>query len=686
MSLDYEKKKYKVLKEMVDSYRRELLQERGYALDMPIETDNGFNVERERLIDDIDEKLLILKRHSSEPYFAKLIFEDLGDGAEFNGYIGRVSVGDVSSRSDEKIVDWRAPISDLYYNGRLGNSSYTANGNEFNVDLKLKRQIDIKDDEVKSIYDFEESVSSDEFLRPFLTQNAENRLKNIVATIQEEQNRIIRVPVFKNCIVQGVAGSGKTTVALHRLSYLMYNFKKSIRPEEFLIISPNDIFLSYISNTLVDLDADKSNSFSFSKLIKDIIGGDYEVLGKSAQYNKLTKNKIDVSYLKYKNSLEFARCLESFLEDYVKTELSKPLKVQGVEILGKDIISKYLTINDYQPLTTTLQHSFQKLGLAIQYDEKLQKQIRDNVNNSNCDLNKKYSILSKAESGNFGYIKNAFNIKFDIFKLYKDFIANIEKYSTYENIDILKKQTLINLKSKKLAYDDLSSIIYLYGRIFEFPYYSKLKCIFIDEAQDISALMFWGLRKIFKNASFSIFGDIAQGIYSYQAIDDWQDVTDIIGDCELLYLKRSYRTSIEIMAEANKVLLGLGYKPAENVIRHGEGVEYINKSSKEVLSDQLKKLNRDYLHTAIICKNDEELELAQKELENLNIMVIDESNLNYDNLQNTMLTVQTAKGLEFDSVIIYNFDSYNKDNANDQKLLYVAETRALHKLIINGCK
>jgi DNA helicase-2/ATP-dependent DNA helicase PcrA len=153
-----------------------------------------------------------------------------------------------------------------------------------------------------------------------------------------------------------VAGSGKTTVALHRLSYLMYNFKKSIRPEEFLIISPNDIFLSYISNTLVDLDADKSNSFSFSKLIKDIIGGDYEVLGKSVQYNKLTKNKIDVSYLKYKNSLEFARCLESFLEDYVKTELSKPLKVQGVEILGKDIISKYLTINDYQPLTTTLQH------------------------------------------------------------------------------------------------------------------------------------------------------------------------------------------------------------------------------------------------------------------------------------------------------------------------------------------
>ena len=212
MSLDYEKKKYKILKEMVENYRKELLEDREHALNMPIETENGFNIERETIITDIDDKLAILKRHCSEPYFAKLIFEDNDDGEKFNGYIGRLSIGEINTPNDNKIVDWRSPISDLYYNGRIGNTSYTAYGNEFNVDLKLKRQIEIKDDEVRSIYDFEESVSNDEFLKPYLTQSADNRLKNIVATIQEEQNKIIRLPIFKNCIIQGVAGSGKTTV------------------------------------------------------------------------------------------------------------------------------------------------------------------------------------------------------------------------------------------------------------------------------------------------------------------------------------------------------------------------------------------------------------------------------------------------------------------------------------------
>ena len=189
------------------------------------------------MIDDIDEKLDILKRHIDDPYFAKLIFNDIDDGEEFNGYIGRLSVGEIGSKDDNKVVDWRAPISDLYYNGRLGKTSYTAHGKEYNVNLKLKRQIEIKNDDVKSIYDFEDAVSSDEFLKPFLATGADNRLKSIVATIQAEQNKIIRLPLFQNCIVQGVAGSGKTTVALHRLSYLMYNYKNKIKPEEFLIIS-----------------------------------------------------------------------------------------------------------------------------------------------------------------------------------------------------------------------------------------------------------------------------------------------------------------------------------------------------------------------------------------------------------------------------------------------------------------
>lgn len=193
MDLDYERKKYRILREMFDNYKKELLENREIALDMPIEADNGFNVERETLIDDIDEKLDILKRHIDDPYFAKLIFNDIDDGEEFNGYIGRLSVGEIGSKDDNKVVDWRAPISDLYYNGRLGKTSYTAHGKEYNVNLKLKRQIEIKNDDVKSIYDFEDAVSSDEFLKPFLATGADNRLKSIVATIRTKQNYSIAV-------------------------------------------------------------------------------------------------------------------------------------------------------------------------------------------------------------------------------------------------------------------------------------------------------------------------------------------------------------------------------------------------------------------------------------------------------------------------------------------------------------
>jgi DNA helicase-2/ATP-dependent DNA helicase PcrA len=153
------------------------------------------------------ENMDIVLMHKND-LVAKLIFTDINDAEEFMGYIGRVSVGDVQTNSDEKIVDWRASIADLYYNGRIGESEYTALNNKYQVDLKLKRQIVFKEGEVKSIYDFEDKISNDEFLTPFLTQSADNRLKSIVSTIQEEQNKIIRLPVGKNCVVQGVAGSG----------------------------------------------------------------------------------------------------------------------------------------------------------------------------------------------------------------------------------------------------------------------------------------------------------------------------------------------------------------------------------------------------------------------------------------------------------------------------------------------
>lgn len=685
MSLEYEKKKSLVLKEMIENYKKELLIEREETLLLPIETENGFNVERESKLIDIDEKMDILKRHEKDPYFAKLIFTDINDGEEFMGYIGRVSVGDVQNNSDEKIVDWRAPIADLYYNGRIGESEYTALNNKYQVDLKLKRQIVFKEGEVKSIYDFEDKISNDEFLTPFLTQSADNRLKSIVSTIQEEQNKIIRLPVGKNCVVQGVAGSGKTTVALHRLSYLMYNYKKYANADEYLIVSPNEIFTSYISGILVDLEADKSNSFSLNKVFEFALGNEYKILNKHEQYENLQKKKISTDYLSFKSSKEFAEIIDKYIENYCNTLFDKDLIVKGVKVLDSSIVKPYFQNKNNNNITNLALNGSRKLALELEINEDLQTQALRNVNQSDATITKKHEIRRLLESGNFGYVKNNFNTNFKIFNIYKDFITNIHKYTDYKDINILQTETLNNLKKKILSYDDLGVILYFYSKFLSIPYFEKLKCVFIDEAQDLSIIMYMALRNLFNNATFSIFGDIAQGIYSYQSISNWEEILNIIGNCELLFLERSYRTSIEIMQEANKTLTKLGVKEANNVVRHGEEVEFNKECNYSLIEKQVKELNSKFSNTAIICKDNADLKIAEEMLKELNLIVLDENNLSYGKVQNTLLTVQTAKGLEFDSVIIFDVSKY-KENPLDLKLLYVAKTRALHKLIINGNK
>ncbi len=680
--LDYERKKYQVFKDMVASYKKELLEDREHALSMPIETENGFNIEREQIIDDIDEKLTILARHSEDPYFAKLVFSDMDDGMEFKGYIGRVSIGDVQDKSDTKIIDWRAPISDLYYNGRVGETEYSALGKTYKVNLALKRQIKIKDDNVEHIYDFEDGISSDEFLVPYLTQSADNRLKSIVSTIQREQNEIIRKSPFENLIVQGVAGSGKTTVALHRLSYVMYNYKKTLKPEQLLIISPNDIFLSYISNILVDLDSDRSNSFSINNMMESFFGN-VTLKDKHYQYEYLTKKKVGVDYLAFKNSYKFAEIIERYIADYKNLLCNKPLKLSGIEVLGSEEVARFFEDNRQTNITTLILNGSKKLGMNLSVFGSLKDRALSNVAFADVDLKAKNKVKAQIESGNYGYIKQFIKTNFDILKIYTDFIKVLDKYTDYEDVQVLQKYTLENLKKKTITYDDYAPLLYLVARFIELPYYDKLRCVFIDEAQDLSELMFLSLRKLFRNANFSIFGDVAQGIYSYQSIASWSDIEKLFEDSKYLLLNRSYRTSVEIMVEANKELAKLGVEQANNVVRHGEEVQFKSSNDCETLRTILAESLPKYNAVAVICKDSTELERAKEEYSDLGLMVLGENNKYYEGQDKLLMTVHTAKGLEFDCVVIYNGSSYT-DVPIDLKQLYVAKTRALHKLVI--CK
>ena len=216
-----------------------------------------------------NKKLQDLKKIKGKPYFARIDFTAKGEKLE-KLYIGKLSILDSESQKPI-IIDWRAPISNLYYDGRIGESSYESPGGKVDGDISLKRQYFIEDGELLKYSDID-LKANDELLQVALEEKADDRLKNIVATIQGEQNDIIRADMNKALIVQGVAGSGKTTIALHRIAYLIYNYEKEFNPEDFMIIAPNKFFLNYISNVLPDLGVENVKQYTFEDLAYEIIG------------------------------------------------------------------------------------------------------------------------------------------------------------------------------------------------------------------------------------------------------------------------------------------------------------------------------------------------------------------------------------------------------------------------------
>ena len=213
-------------------------------------------------------KIQDIKQIKDKPYFARIDFTEDNSNQLEKLYIGKISVLD-SSTQNPIIIDWRAPISNLYYDGRIGKSSYDSPDGVIEGNISLKRQYFIENQILEKYSDID-LKATDELLQVALEQKADDRLKNIVATIQGEQNAIIRADINKPLIVQGVAGSGKTTIALHRIAYLIYKYEKEFDPDNFMIIAPNKFFLNYISNVLPDLGVENVKQYTFEDLAKEI--------------------------------------------------------------------------------------------------------------------------------------------------------------------------------------------------------------------------------------------------------------------------------------------------------------------------------------------------------------------------------------------------------------------------------
>ena len=704
--LEYEKKKLEKVEEELEEIQSG---EEQILRTLPKKYGNN-PVLLSNLMSSTATKITNIARMKEKPYFARIDFKEDKKPNKEKLYIGKVGVIDLDGKV--VITDWRAPVSTLYYDANLGKVEYNAPEGKIKGELSLKRQIIIQNKNVEEIFDVD-SVSDDELLKPYLGASADNRLKNIVASIQSEQNNIIRKSIEKNLIVQGVAGSGKTTVALHRIAYLMYNNANRYKANQFMVIGPNRFFINYISNVLPDLDASNAVQVTYEELASDFTCEKLIFEDSTKKLSDIIDKKAPNDYLKFKSSLKYKELLEKYLNNYEKTVISDTgVIINNIQVLSKDEVME--TFNEVigECLEQRLDMTARVLSNRIKNDDTIYNRVKNRMlelekNEENIDKKRKIAkqelnmLKDLTNTGFEKQIKKYVSISnLKSINIYKDFVENVDKLYLENDVDInsLKENTLKSLKSRIIENEDIAAIMFIRLYLFGNEEYKNIKCVVIDEAQDFGIFSYFVLKKLLSNATFSIFGDMAQGIYSYRAIGDWNEIKEnVIFDAEFLNLKKSYRTSIEIMNEANKVSEAIGLGRANPVIRSSGPIIKTNiEKDKEALYivNRVKEYqSQGFKSIAIVYKDQTNMmelnRLLKKEKIESEIIYKDQEKYNGGVC---ILTSYLSKGLEFDVVIIADADDsiYLSNNILDMKLLYVAMTRALHKLELiynnNICK
>lgn len=644
-----------------------------------------------------------LETSQDNPYFARIDFTSDDDKKSNVIYIGKNGV--IDDKNDIIVTDWRAPISSLYYNSEIGNCSYLSPDGIIRGSLDLKRQFEIKDGELQEYFDVD-LVSNDALLQKYLNDNNDNRLKTIVSTIQKEQNDVIRQALNDNLIVQGVAGSGKTTVALHRIAYLVYNYINSIKQEQYLVIGPNPVFLKYIQSVLPELDVTGVQQLTYENFARNYIGEDVEINNSDKKININISGSQTNDVDKFKCSLRYKEMLDAFIAEYINEMTNADLMIDDYVVFSKEHIRKIFdSLSDNMSLKNKIELTIDKLAGIIESnrDDFLVDYSRHIYNKFNSAKDKD-AVRKQASKAREEINKNCRTILKKYFskvkvsptKLYKQFVGDIEKYDvkSYEHLAELKKETLANVKKNKYDFEDLAALLYLKSCVNPEFDYRNIKHVVVDEAQDFGEFNFVSLKSCLPNSSFSIFGDIVQSIYDYRSIDNWNEVNNCMFDNngKIITFDKSYRTTSEIMNVANNVSESLNLGSSKDVIRHGKPVEFTKADdSGDIPSIILKKIEEykaaGYKSIAVISKTELLSKYINDDLADLGLVVPNvnfSDDLNDDKFSVCTISNQLSKGLEFDAVIINNASEsiYSSESSLDMKLLYVAITRALHEVSI----
>ena len=641
-----------------------------------VELSQYINPVTDKIIDYEEEehKILLLEKMIKSPYFARIDFK-FDDEDEFEKiYIGRSSLRK-NSYQEMYVYDWRSPIASIFYRFMTGEAFYDAPCGRVTGELNLKRQYEIKNGTLEYFFDSDVQIV-DEFLRQLLSQNTTAKMKAIVETIQHEQDVVIRDMENDLLMVQGVAGSGKTSIALHRAAYLMYQgLQTKLSANNIMIISPNSIFEQYISNVLPELGEDNVISSVFEDILSELLNGrkiqsrnDFlENLIVNSKYKEISRNSIE-----FKTSSFFREILDQFLIDIPR----QWIEFEDVYYEGKCVVSGQILKDKILGRPET------PLGIKL---EQLEDYILEQIFGTGKGRgHKEEKNLIKQEIQKF--------IKIDIVELYKILFSNeayfyslLQNSNPSQNIKNIWKYTKENLEADSLYYDDAIAIAYLYLKIYGTNKYKNIKQVVIDEAQDYYPLQYEIFNLLFSNAKFTILGDMKQTLAKKEDISFYEQIQKILNKkkSSLIMLDKSFRCTNEILNFSLKFIEQSSQIKSFN--RNGDSPKvYIADNSEIFIDEIVKEINlcqeKGFQSICLICKTEKNSTyLFNKIKHKLDIQLI--KNGSVSDLQGVfILPVYMSKGLEFDTVLICDADSQNYHDEDDKNLLYVACTRALHKL------
>ncbi|MBC1551271.1 UvrD-helicase domain-containing protein [Listeria booriae] len=675
-----------------------------------------FLAERELTHHHRDKALQILRKLKDSPYFARVDFTPDDTNETTPIYIGIAGLSN-ETEDDYLIYDWRAPISSMYYDFSPGPAEYASMEKIISGTMDLKRQFIIRHGELQSMFDTNVAIG-DELLKEVLGNNASDKMKNIVATIQKEQNQIIRNVKNNYLIVQGVAGSGKTSVALQRAAYLLYHYKEELNNDNMLLFSPNPLFSSYIASVLPDLGETSIQQLTFQAYVEKRLGKHLTMESPFSQMEYLltTEDAARKAGIRFKASLAFKEYIDQYAEQLSTDGLVfKNIALRGNVIISKEAIGAYFysldhTISIPNRMSMTKDWLLEELAflekeerdkdwvkdeaelLDIEDYTEVYHDLQDNAEDDTFDdFDKELKILTaKIARKYFRKIRAAVSkLKFlHITALYKKlFDVQADYASLPENWDAVCVYTLESLRQKELLYEDTSPYMYLEDKLTRLKTNTQIKHLFIDEAQDYSPFQFFVLQQLFPSARMTILGDIHQAIYMHTlnsaTLFSGEEVqTD---NTEKIELHKSYRSTRQIVDFTRHLLaVDLEIEPFE---RDGEKPSFVLCMDGQERDAKLRHtlsglVGKEYGTIAVICKTAAESAAMYEQLSPaFDVQLATEHSYSYDS-GIIVLPAYLAKGIEFDAVIIPDASAHNYEKSFEQNLFYTACTRAMHELVL----